>query len=233
MIWKRMIPALIGVVIALYYTKLVRDGVQWRSNRERVLRERNVLLEAEEMLARNAVYFEDRVREGVDAILKEGLAVYPKQGEGLGFRQKSDPKDFEEELAKWPSAIGSIGPAFGLPPRGVMESYEIHNSRQRIRVVKGSMTWHVMRPEDETWEVTTIHASPITSAPLSSEKLDAAYHVVDAGLYHIVENASDEIAMVVTWHEADPVETVHVQWNDTDAADAISPYWRQFDTAVR
>ena len=79
----------------------------------------------------------------------------------------------------------------------------------------------------------TIHASPMSSAPLPSEKLDAAYHVVDAGLYHIVENASDEIAMVVTWHEADPVETVHVQWNDTDAADAISPYWRQFDTAVR
>jgi len=234
--------AISGAIIAFYYSKLVDinsayrsrgsagdaapEGPRWLTNDERVMREMELLLAAEAMLARHAAYFEKRLQEGEDAIAN-GLAVYPAPGTGLGFRSRSDAKDFPEDLSTWPDGIGSVGPAFGLPPRGVMRSYEIHNSRQRIRVVKGSVTWHVQRRGND-WEATTIHANPISTAPLPEEALTAAYHVVDAGLYHVVENAGDSIAVVVTWHEADPVETKHVQWSDTDAADSISTYWRRF-----
>jgi hypothetical protein len=194
-------------------------------NAGRVARDESLLFAVERVLAQPAVAaFFGALLEAAEQELASGAT--------LMYTKEFSPKlgNIAEVPGKWPEGVGTVRP-FGLAPNAVMRIYERHpNSVQRIRVVSGTGTWHVLRGAD--WESTTVLATPIGATPLTTTvELARHNHICDPTDVHFVENRTGGGAapmLCLTWHEAAAVQDDHVPWADAAACDAIDAFWRRF-----
>ena len=195
------------------------------SNAARVRRDIDMILEIETWLANveTSEFFEAQVDDVIKRMVDEDLEMY-----GIEIRREEGNLDVPGSL--WPTPIGTIR-VTGFKQPMIMKVYELHpNSVQRMRVVRGTGTWHVLRPTG--WESTTLNATPISDAPFV-DKL-SSYQIADTTDYHFVETKTsplgDDFMVVLCWHEAEKVTDVHIPWENDLECDRISPFWRQFQT---